>query len=215
MSKQILNVELREETGKGVSRRLRVAGRIPAVVYGKGMESVAVSMVQRELSEAIAGEGGRNHILTLKCKGELNGTTVIVADLLKDCIKGTPRHADLHRINLADKVKVHVKVLLVGEAAGAKAGGMVDFAMHEIEVECLPTHIPGHINVDITELVVGHSIHVGDIVAPVGTVILSDPKAAVVSVLAKRGNEEAEADAAAAAAASAASTAAAAAEPAA
>jgi large subunit ribosomal protein L25 len=209
--KQVLNVELREESGKGISRRLRVAGRIPAVVYGKGMKSVAVSMALREFSEAIAGEGGRNHILTLKSAGELNGMSVIVADLLKDCIKGTPRHVDLHRINLADKVKVHVKVILVGEAAGAKAGGLVDFAMHEIEVECLPTHIPEHINVDITDLALGHSVHVGDIVAPVGTVILSDAKSAIVSILAKRGGEEAAADAEAAAAASAASTAAAAA----
>lgn len=193
MSEQILNVELREKTGKGICRRLRVAGRIPAVVYGKGMESVAVSVGQRELSEAIAGEGGRNHILTLNCEGALNGQTVIVADLLRDSLKGTPRHVDLHKINLADKVKVNVKLILVGTAAGAKAGGMVDFAMHQVEVECLPVHIPESINVDITELTIGHSIHVGDIVAPIGAVILSDPKASVVSILGRKGGAEVEA----------------------
>jgi len=193
MSEQILNVELREKTGKGICRRLRVAGRIPAVVYGKGMESVAVSVGQKDLSEAIAGEGGRNHILTLNCEGALNGQTVIVADLLRDPLKGTPRHVDLHKINLADKVKVNVKLVLVGTAAGAKAGGMVDFAMHQVEVECLPVHIPEHINVDITELTIGHSIHVGDIVAPIGAVILSDPKASVVSILGKKGGAEVEA----------------------
>ncbi|HBG05298.1 MAG: 50S ribosomal protein L25/general stress protein Ctc [Geobacteraceae bacterium GWC2_58_44] len=192
MSEQVLNVELREQTGKGISRRLRVAGRIPAIVYGKGMESVAVSVGQRDLSEAIAGEGGRNHILTLNCEGALNGQTVIVADLLRDSLKGTPRHVDLHKINLADKVKVSVKIALVGTAAGAKAGGMVDFAMHQIEVECLPVHIPEQINVNITELTLGHSIHVGDIVAPIGTVIVSDPKAAVVSILGRKGGAEAE-----------------------
>jgi large subunit ribosomal protein L25 len=192
MSKQVLNVELREKTGKGISRRLRVAGRIPAVVYGKGMESVAVSVGQKELTEAIAGEGGRNHVLTLNCAGELNGRTVIVADLLRDSLKGTPRHVDLHSINLADKVKVHVKLVLVGTAIGAKAGGMVDFALHEVEVECLPVHIPEHINVDITNLALGHSIHIGDIVAPVGITILSDPKASVVSVLGRKGGAEAE-----------------------
>lgn len=186
MSKQVLNVELREETGKGISRRLRSAGRIPAVVYGKGMESVAVSVEQRQLSEAIAGEGGRNHILTLNGAGELNGLTVIVADLLVDSLRRTPRHVDLHKINLADKVKVHVRLNLVGTAAGAKAGGMVDFAMHEVEVECLPVHIPDHINVDVTELVIGHSIHVSDIAAPVGITIVSDPKASVVSILGRK-----------------------------
>ena len=197
MSKQMLNVELREQTGKGISRRLRAAGRIPAIVYGKGMESVAVSLGQRDLSEAIAGEGGRNHILTLNCEGELNGKTVIVAALLRDSLKGTPRHVDLHSINLADKVKVHVKVLLVGTAAGAKAGGMVDFSMHEIEVECLPGHIPEHINVDITELTIGHSVHVGDIVAPVGLTILGDMKAPVVSILGRKGGAEVEEETAA------------------
>jgi len=192
MSKQVLNVEVREETGKGICRRLRTAGRVPAVVYGKGMEAVSVSVGVRELSEAIAGEGGRNHILTLACAGELNGQNVIVADLLRDPLKGTPRHVDLHKINLADKVKVNVKLILVGTAAGAKAGGMVDFAMHEVELECLPVHIPGHINVDVTELNIGHSIHVGDIVAPIGTAITSDPKAPVVSILGRKGGAEEE-----------------------
>ena len=198
MSKQILNVELREQSGKGISRRLRVAGRIPAIVYGKGMESVTVSVGTRELSEAIAGEGGRNHILTLKGAAALDGKSVIVADLLQDCLKGTPRHVDLHLINLADKVKVHVKLKLVGVAAGAKAGGFVDFALHEIEVECLPVHIPEQINVDVTELVIGHSIHVSDIVAPIGSVILSDPNAAVVSILGRKGGEAEETETAAA-----------------
>jgi len=194
MSKQVLNVELREQTGKGICRRLRVAGRIPAIVYGKGMESVAVSIGQRDLSEAIAGEGGRNHILTLNCAGELNGKTVIVSALLRDSLKGTPRHADLHSINLADKVKVHVKVNLVGTAIGAKAGGLVDFVLHQVEVECLPVHIPEHINVDISELAIGHSVHLGDIVAPVGLVILGDVKQPVVSILGKRGGDVEEAE---------------------
>lgn len=192
MSKQVLNVELREATGKGICRRLRTAGRVPAVVYGKGMEAVSVSVAQRELSEAIAGVGGRNHILTLNCAGELNGANVIVADLLQDSLKGTPRHVDLHKVNLADKVKVHVKLKLVGTAAGAKAGGFVDFALHEVEVECLPVHIPEAISVDVTELAIGHSIHVGDIVAPIGSLILNDPKAPVVSILGRKGGEAEE-----------------------
>ena len=192
MSEQVLlNVELREQTGKGISRRLRAAGRLPGVVYGKGINAVPVSLSLKEFTVATAGEGGRNHIITLKCEGELNDQTVIVSDLLLDSLKGVPRHVDLHKINLSDKVKVHVRVALVGTAVGAKAGGMVDFAMHELEIECLPVHIPDHIKVDITELSIGHSLHVGDIVAPVGITILSDPKASVVSILGRKiGTEE-------------------------
>lgn len=193
MSKQVLNVEIRKETGKGICRRLRAAGRVPAVVYGKGMEPVSISLGQKELSEAIAGEGGRNHILTLKGAGELDGANVIVADLLRDSLKNQPRHVDLHKINLADKVKVHVKLNLVGTPAGVKAGGFLDFAMHEVEVECLPVHIPAHINVEVTELTIGHSVHVSDIVAPVGTAIVSDPKAPVVSILGRKAATEEEA----------------------
>ncbi len=196
MSKQVLKAELREKTGKGICRRLRAAGRVPAVVYGKGIAPVSISLGQKELSEAIAGEGGRNHILTLECAGELNGANVIVADLLRDSLKNQPRHVDLHKINLADKVKVHVKLNLVGTPAGVKAGGFLDFAMHEVEVECLPVHIPAHINVDVTELIIGHSVHVGDITAPIGTAILSDPKAPVVSILGRKAAEEEAAPAA-------------------
>jgi large subunit ribosomal protein L25 len=193
MSKQVLNVELREEAGKGICRRLRAAGRVPAVVYGKGMEAVSISVGQRELSEAIAGEGGRNHILTLKCAGELDGANVIVADLLRDSLKNQPRHVDLHKINLADKVKVQVKLILVGTPAGVKAGGFLDFAMHEVELECLPVHIPAHINVDVTELTIGHSVHVSDIIAPVGTTVVSDPAAPVVSILGRKAATDEEA----------------------
>lgn len=193
MSKQVLNVELREQTGKGICRRLRAAGRVPAVVYGKGIEPVAVSLNEKELSEAIAGVGGRNHILTVNGAGELNGSNVIVADLLLDSLKGTPRHVDLHKVNLADKVKVHVPLRLIGTSAGVKAGGFLDFALHEVEVECLPVHIPDFIKVEVTELLVGQTLHVSDVVAPVGTAILNDPKAPVVSILGRKGGEAEEA----------------------
>jgi large subunit ribosomal protein L25 len=192
MSEQVLNIELREKTGKGICRRLRVAGRVPAVVYGKDMKAVSASVAVREFSEAIAGEGGQNHILTLKGAGELDGKTVIVAALLRDPLKGVPRHVDLHSINLADKIKIHVNVRLVGTAVGAKAGGLVDFSLHQLEVECLPGRIPEHIDVDVTELAIGHSIHVGDIAAPIGTAILNDAKITVVSILGKRGGEVVE-----------------------
>lgn len=188
-----LNLELREQTGKGISRRLRSAGRVPAVVYGKGMEPVCVSLDQKEFSEVIAGAGGRNHILTVNGGGALNGENVIVADLYQDCIKGTPLHVDLHRINLADKVKVHVRINLVGTSAGVKAGGFLDFAMHEVEVECLPVHIPEKINVEITDLAVGQTLHVSDIKAPVGAAILTDPSSPVVSILGRKSAEAEEA----------------------
>jgi large subunit ribosomal protein L25 len=185
MEQRILNIELRTKTGKGICRQLRKKELIPAVVYGKGMESVPVSLSQKELSAAITGEGGQNHLLTLKGGGSLDGQLVIVADLLRDCLRGTPRHVDLHKINMADKVRIKVAVNLVGDAIGVKEGGLLDFAMHEIEIECFPTHIPEHIDVDVTGLAIGQSFHIGDLAELPGIKVLDDARGSVVSILGK------------------------------
>jgi large subunit ribosomal protein L25 len=189
MEQRVLNVELREKTGKGICRQLRAQELIPGVVYGKGMEPVSVTVNPKELAAAIAGEGGLNHLITLKGGGTLDGNTTIVADLLKDPIKGAVRHVDLHKVSLTEKVRVEVAVSLVGTAAGVKDGGLLDFAMHAVEVECLPNQIPEHIDVDVTELTIGHSIHVGDLKLPAGVKVLGDLKASVVSILGKAKEE--------------------------
>jgi len=193
MEQRELAVELRSKTGKGISRQLRRKGLIPGIVYGKGMESVPVSVNPKELSAALAGEGGHNNLLTLKGGGSLNGNVVIVADLLRDPLKSNPLHVDLHKINLTEIIKVEVPINLVGTAAGVIAGGLLDFAMHSVAVECLPTQIPEHIDVDVTELTIGHSIHVKDLQLPAGVKVLEDSRASVVSVLGKAMEEAAPA----------------------
>jgi large subunit ribosomal protein L25 len=196
MEQRELKVEVRSKTGKGISRQLRSSGLIPGVVYGKGMESTPVSVNPKELKEAIAGEGGHNNLITLKGGGSLDGNTVIVADILRSALRNEMQHVDLHKINLTEKVKVEVKVRLVGTAAGVKDGGLLDFAMHKIEVECLPTQIPEHIDLDVTALTIGHSLHVADLQMPAGVKVLEDPKASVVSILGKTKEEGAAAPAA-------------------
>ena len=183
MERTVLNVELRSRTGKGICRQLRSQGLIPGVVYGKGMESVPVTVNPKELAAAIAGEGGQNRLITLQGGGALAGNVIIVADLLKDPLKGHVRHVDLHKIDLAEKVRVEVAVNLVGTSAGVKEGGLLDFAMHTVEVECLPNQIPAHLDVDISDLTIGHSIHVSDLKLPSGVKVLDDSRASIVSVL--------------------------------
>lgn len=190
MEQRVLSVELREKTGKGICRQLRAKELVPGIVYGKGMEPVPVTVKPKELAAAIAGEGGQNHLITLKGGGTLDGSTIIVADLLREPIKGFVRHVDLHKINLADKLRVEVPINLVGTAAGVKEGGLLDFAMHTIEVECLPNQIPEHIDLDVTGLTIGHSLHVGDLQVAAGVRVLGDSRASVVSVLG-RAKEEA------------------------
>ncbi len=189
MEQLVLNIELREKVGKGVCRRLRNDGMVPAVVYGKGMEPVPAAVNEKELISAISGEGGRNHIIALKGDKALDGKLVIVSDLLRDCLKGRLMHVDLHKINLEEKVKVPVPVSLIGSSIGVKEGGMLDFAMHTVEIECLATQIPEHIEVDVTELKIGDSFHASDLVVPAGMKVLNDPKATVVSILGKAKEE--------------------------
>jgi len=182
MQQKTMSIELREKVGKGVARKLRANGRVPGVVYGKGFEPVAVSVDAKELSGVIVGEAGRNNLITLQGGGSLNGSTVIVADLQKSALKGTLVSVDLHKINMDEKVRVHVPVVLVGTAAGVKEGGMLDVVMHSVELECLPTLIPENVTVDVTDLAIGHAIHVGELNLPAGVKALDDPKATIVSI---------------------------------
>jgi large subunit ribosomal protein L25 len=183
MQEKPLNIELRSKTGKGISRQLRIAERVPGVVYGKGMDPIAVSVNYRELRAALAGEGGQNNLITLIGGGSLDKALAIIVDLQRDAIKGTYEHVDLHRVNMAEKLRVTVPVLLKGDAIGVKEGGLLDLAHHELHVECLPGNIPDHIEIDITNLAVAHSIHVNEIVLPEGVKLLDSPKTPVVSVL--------------------------------
>ena len=183
MQHKPLNVELRSKTGKGISRQLRMADMVPGVVYGKGMDPIAVSIKYRELRAALAGEGGQNNLITLVGGGSLDQAMAIIVDLQRDALKGTYKHVDLHRVNMNEKLRVTVAVVLKGESIGVKEGGLLDLAHHELHVECLPGNIPDHIEIDITTLAVSHSIHVSDLTLPEGVKVLDNPKTPVVSVL--------------------------------
>jgi len=194
MQQTQMKIEARISTGKGISRKLRAAGRIPGVVYGRGMEPVPVSLEPKALAAAIAGEGGMNNLITLQGGGSLDQTVVIVADMQIDPLKGNTEHVDLHRVNMNEKVRVNVPVSLKGTAAGVKEGGLLDFAHHSLHIECLPGSIPEHIEIDISDIKIGHSIHVQDISLPAGVKCLENPKSSVVGVLGKA-KEEAPAEA--------------------
>ena len=190
MEQTFLNIRLREKTGKGFCRRLRNDGMVPAVVYGRGFDSVAVTVSAKELLEAIAGEGGQNRLIALQGESSLEGKLVIVSDISRDCLKGNLIHADLHKVNLEEKVKVPVSVSLVGESVGVREGGLLDCVMHSIEIECLANRIPEHIEVDISNLKIGDSFHVSDLSLPAGIKVVEDPSASVVNILG-RAREEA------------------------
>jgi large subunit ribosomal protein L25 len=185
MQQTQMKIEIRTSTGKGVARKLRAAGRIPGIVYGRSMEPIPVSLEPKALSAAIAGEGGLNNLITLEGGGDLDKVVVIVSDMQRDIIKRTPEHVDLHRVNMNEKVRINVPVHLLGTAAGVKEGGLLDFAHHTLHLECLPGQIPDQIDVNINDLKIGHAIHVDEICFPDGIKCLDNPKTQVVGILGK------------------------------
>lgn len=195
MQQKQLNVELRSKTGKGISRQLRRNEMVPAVVYGKGMDPVAVSIKYRELQTALSGDGGQNNLITLLGGGSLDQSMAIIVDIQHDAVKGTYKHVDLHRINMTEKLRVTVHVSLKGNAVGVKEGGLLDLAHHELHAECLPANIPDHIVIDISGLKIGQSIHVNEIVLPEGVKLLDNHKTPVVSVLGRVKDEAPAAEA--------------------
>lgn len=178
MADNALAAEIRTGTGKGVARKLRAAGRIPAIVYGQGKATRPIAVDPKALDKLLHQSGaGLNTLIALQLEG--GPCTVLLKDLQRDPVKGFYLHADFHEIDLAESVDVTVPIHFVGKARGEELGAIVDHPLRELDVECLPTAIPDHIEVDVTRLEVGDSIHSGEIAMPEGVKLLTDPDLAV------------------------------------
>jgi large subunit ribosomal protein L25 len=161
-----LTVERREPKGKGGARKLRARGLIPSIVYGPKCQPTAVACEMRELMRLLAE--GRNILINLKIKdgtGRKGGSehVVMLRELQVDPARGVPIHADLLEVSMKEVMTVEVPIRLVGKAEGTKVGGILEQVRRELEVECLPTDLPSQIEVDVSHLEIGDSIHVEDI----------------------------------------------------
>lgn len=159
MSEIILEAQ-RREPGRSVARALRRTGTVPGIYYFHGEESIPVAATELALRPLIYTT--ESHLVNLKLD---DGTmkTCILKDLSFDPITDRPTHFDLQGVAADETIKVEVPVTLVGMAIGARDGGVVDFVLHKLEVECLPKYMPEHIEVDITNLHIGESLHVSDL----------------------------------------------------
>lgn len=183
MSETALVVEAREGTGKGVSRKLRAAGKIPAVLYGRGRDSLPLALDPRAL-DRILRSSGANALLDLTVEGrpELRDTVALVKDLQRDPLKGAIVHADLYAVDLTRTVTVDVPVHLVGRARGLDFGGILEHTLREVALECLPRAIPEAIEVEISHLEVGDVIHVRELQLPEGVTLVTDGDLGVVHI---------------------------------
>lgn len=169
---------------KNHARRVRVQGLIPAVVYGAGQPSVPVTVDPKVITKILYSESGHNSIFDLNIEGSAP-TKVMIVDWQNEPIKGKLLHIDLKRIAMDVRMKVSVPVQLIGTPAGVKTqGGVLSQVLHEVEIECLPTDIPSHIDVDITELGLNQAIHIKDLPHGQNLKFLGDEDAVVANITA-------------------------------
>ena len=198
MSQEVLIVPKRETFGKAAIRDLKKSGMIPAVVYGLKEPPVAIAISPKAVARVLASDAGMNSVMFLQREGTDIKRHVIIKDLQRDPITSRLRHVDFMRVDMTLKVRVKVPVRLVGTPIGVKAmGGVLDFAHREIEIECLPSIIPAHIDVDISNLNVGDSVRFEQLVLAANVVITGDAHQVVCSVHGKAAEEEVAAPAAA------------------
>ena len=172
---------VRPGTGKGPARSARRAGEIPGVIYGAGEAPTALAVPKKEFELAVKNAGG-NVIVALKLDGAAE-QTAIIREVQRDPISHDIIHLDFHHISLTEKVTVEVTVHLVGTPDGVKnGGGILEHITRTIEIECLPTQIPQHLEADVTALAIGDSIHVRDLVIP-NAEVLSDPDTTIATVV--------------------------------
>ena len=174
----------RPETGTRPVRRLRRAGLVPGVVYGKDQESLPVAVKERELVKLLHSKTGERALVTLRL---LDGTAwekpVLVKAVQHDPVDGRLVHVDFHAIVLTERLRLRVPVILKGEPVGVKQdGGILEHFLRDVEVETLPTEIPAAVEFDASALKIGETVHVRDLEAPKNATITSDPAGVIASV---------------------------------
>jgi large subunit ribosomal protein L25 len=198
-----LQAEKRTDKGKNQARRHRASGRLPAVVYGpvtggSVAPTVPVTVDPKALSRILHSESGANTIISLELEGA--STPVLVKDFLLDPVTHALLHADFYRVAMDRKLTVTVPVTVKGEARGVKQqGGVLDFVTREFEIEVLPRDIPEHVEVDVSELLLGQGIRIRDVMTGAKWTAVSEPDTMLVHVVAPRAEEAPAVEAAVAA----------------
>ena len=189
MAKSVLNVEPRVRTGKGGSRKVRADGLVPAVVYGKGIETLNLRVDPKALQQATATEAGWNTLITLKGDGPYDGKVVVLKDMQIDAIRREPKHVDFYALDMKKKIAFMVPVSPQGKSKGEKEGGTLQLVRHELEVFCLPTNIPPSIEINVEELEVGDAVHIDEVSFPEGAESRHDVNFTVLTVVSRMAEE--------------------------
>ena len=190
-----LTVAVREQAGKGAARSMRLAGKIPAVLYGQG-ECLLLTVNPEELVKILKSHAGSTALISLTVNGAQSkqNRTALLRDYQIDPVTGAVLHADLFEISMSKPIRVKVPIKIIGGVpAGVKEGGVLHHNMRDVHVECLPDALPDHIEVDASALTIGSGIHVKEIGAREGVRFLDDADQMVVSVAAPMSDAKLEA----------------------
>lgn len=186
-------VEARDTRGKGSARKLRQRGLAPGVVYGGGRAATSIAFDVSEFERLLAtSHGGVNTLIGLVGDSAAAGRTVIAKELQREPVRGRITHVDFIEINLKEKIEIAVPIHLVGTPAGVVLGGVLDQQQREIMLLCMPDEIPDDIEVDVSGMELGDSLHLFDITIPDGVELHTDESLTIATVLVPRGLKEDE-----------------------
>jgi len=176
-----LEAEARSGTGKGVTRKLRAAGKVPAVLYGRGVTPEPVAVDRMALMRAFKTDAGRNVLIDLLVNGETHLT--LARELQRDPVRGSILHVDFLKIARDVAIEVDVPIHIEGDSPGVKEGGVIEHHLWNVHVSCLPTNVPDRLVADVSRTLLGEMLRVGDLAVPDGVTILTDANEAVLGVV--------------------------------
>ncbi len=193
MASASLSAEMRSDRGKGVARKLRAAGRVPGVVYGHGREPQSLSLVARDLDKLLSHIAAGSTVIDLTL-GKAT-TKTLIREIQRHPFKKQILHVDFMELVAGEKVIVDIPLVFVGVPEGVRlSGALLEQIVHSIEVNVDPSVIPNHIDVDVTNLAMGHSLHVRDLKLPEGLEVLTDEDTTICAVIAPRAVVEEKAE---------------------
>jgi large subunit ribosomal protein L25 len=188
MATASLSAKVRTETGKGVNRKLRAAGEVPGVIYGHGREPQSLTINAREFGRLAERIRITSTVIELSLDGKVAKT--LIRELQRNPLDRQVLHVDFQELVAGEKVNVSVPLRFTGTAKGVKEGGILEEVMHQLAIRVDPANIPDHIDVDVTELTIGHGLHVSDVKLPEGVEVLDSPNNTIATVVAPKAEEE-------------------------
>ncbi|MDQ6981953.1 MAG: 50S ribosomal protein L25/general stress protein Ctc [Mariprofundus sp.] len=196
MTDYVIEAELREETGRSATRRLRRAGKLPGIIYGGGKPDIAITMNYNTVSNLLAEEQFHTSMLEVKVKGSRGKNSVLLKDSQWDPVMDTATHLDFFRVSGKDTITMDVPVIAINyeNAPGIVKGGLIDTVRHSLEITCRADSIPDQIEVDCADMEIGDTVHIEDITLPEGAEVLHDVNFTVLNLSTPKAGPDPEDD---------------------